>query len=174
MIKAIVFFVVSTGILWQFWPSLRKPASHGFYRFFAFETLLGLTLLNVDRWFVDPFSALQIPSWLSLIGSALLAIHGFWLLYVIGQPEGSIEDTSKLVTAGAYRFIRHPLYASLMLFALGVFLKHLSLLAGILLAAVLAFLYATARVEERENLERFGQEYAEYMQRSKMFIPYLL
>ncbi len=173
MIKAIVFVAISTGALWLSRRSLRRPDSHGFYRFFAFETLLGLTLLNVDQWFADPFSAWQLLSWLSLIGSALLAIHGFRLLHVVGQPEGGIEDTTVLVEVGAYRYIRHPLYASLMLFALGVFLKHISLPAGILLVVVCAFLFATARVEERENLERFGEEYAAYMRRSKMFIPYV-
>jgi protein-S-isoprenylcysteine O-methyltransferase Ste14 len=173
VIKAIVFALVSAGIIRLSWPWLKRPDSHGFYRFFAFEALLGLFLLNVDQWFVDPFSALHILSWLLLIACTLLAIHGFRLLKVIGQPEGSFEDTTKLVVVGAYRHIRHPLYASLMLFALGVFLKHVSLPAGILLAVVSAFLFATARVEERENQERFGEEYAAYMRRSKMFIPYL-
>jgi protein-S-isoprenylcysteine O-methyltransferase Ste14 len=172
VIKTIVFFVVSAGGLWLSRNSLRRPHSHGFYRFFAFEALLVLTLLNVDQWFADPFSAWQLLSWLSLIGSALLASHGFRLLRVIGQPEDGIEDTTVLVEVGAYRYIRHPLYASLMLFALGAFLKHISLPAGILMAISFAFLFATARVEERENLARFGEEYAEYMRRSRMFIPY--
>jgi protein-S-isoprenylcysteine O-methyltransferase Ste14 len=36
------------------------------------------------------------------------------------------------------------------------------------------FLVATARVEEAENLRFFGEEYQEYMKRTKMFVPYLL
>lgn len=173
MIKAIVFVVLSGGILRQSWSSLRNTSSHGFYRFFAFEAILALFLLNVDLWFAEPFSAQQILSWLLLLGSLLLVVHGFRLLKLTGLPEEGIEDTTMLVEVGAYRFIRHPLYASLLLFALGVFFKHISLMAGILLAVALAFLYATARVEERENLERFGADYVGYMQRSKMFIPFL-
>jgi protein-S-isoprenylcysteine O-methyltransferase Ste14 len=174
MIKTIVFFVISAGSVWLSWPYLRRPILYGFYRFFAFEAILGLVLLNVDRWFSDPFSVIQIPSWLLLMGSAVLAIHGFYLLRLIGKPSGSIEKTTELVQVGAYRFIRHPLYASLLLFALGAFLKDVSLLASILLVVVFVFLYATARAEERQNLETFTAEYAEYMQRTKMFIPYLL
>jgi protein-S-isoprenylcysteine O-methyltransferase Ste14 len=174
MIKTIVFFVISAGSVWLSWSYLRRPLLYGFYRFFAFEAILGLVLLNVDRWFSDPFSVIQIPSWLLLMGSAVLAIHGFYLLRLIGKPSGSIEKTTELVQVGAYRFIRHPLYASLLLFALGAFLKDVSLLASILLVVVFVFLYATARAEERQNLETFGAEYAEYMQRTKMFIPYLL
>ncbi len=36
-----------------------------------------------------------------------------------------------------------------------------------------AFLFATARVEERENINFFGDEYVEYMRHSKMFIPFV-
>jgi len=173
MIKAIIFVVVSAGFLRLSWSSLRQPTSYGFYRFFAFEAILGLTLLNADKWFVDPFSVLHALSWLLLIGSLLLAILGFRLLHIVGQPEGSIEDTTELVDVGVYRYIRHPLYASLVLFALGIFFKDVSLLAGIMLTIAIAFMIATARFEEQENRETFGAEYAEYMKRSKMFIPYV-
>lgn len=173
MAKAVIFVLISSGILWLSWRYLRRPITYGFYRFFAFEAILGLVLLNLDRWFADPFSILQIPSWLSLIGSALLVVHGFYLLRVIGQPEGSIEKTTKLVEIGAYRFIRHPLYLSLLLFALGAFLKDVSLPAGMLFLAACVFLYATARTEEYQNLETFGGDYAEYLRRTKMFIPFV-
>jgi len=171
MIKAIIFIVVSAGFLRLSWSSLRRPTSYRSFRFFAFEAILGLTLLNADKWFVDPFSVVQVLSWLLLIGSLLLAMIGVRLLYVFGHPDGSIEDTTELVVVGVYRFIRHPLYASLMLFALGIFFKHVSLLAGIMLVIAFAFMIVTARFEERENRETFGAGYAEYMKRSKMFIP---
>lgn len=38
---------------------------------------------------------------------------------------------------------------------------------------MVAFLAATAHIEERENLDYFGMKYAEYMRRSKMFIPFV-
>jgi len=43
----------------------------------------------------------------------------------------------------------------------------------LLTAVASAFLFATARVEEAENLHKFGEEYASYMSKTKMFIPYL-
>ena len=36
-----------------------------------------------------------------------------------------------------------------------------------------AFLFAAAKVEKAENLHKFGEEYASYMSKTKMFIPYL-
>ncbi len=156
------------------WPDLRNPRAHGFFRFFAFETLLLLVLYNLDVWFKQPFSPLQLLSWQLLLASLALAIHGFALLRSLGKPEGKIERTTHLVTQGAYRYIRHPLYGSLLLMGLGACLKGVSLASTGLVVALVAFLVATARIEESEHIERFGQEYREYMQKTKMFIPFIL
>ena len=172
-IRLVVFLIISAGVTYYSWSSLKAPRSHGFFRFFAFETLLLMILLNVDAWFRDPFSLLQILSWGFLLGSALLAMHGFYLLRVIGQPEGDFENTTRLVKRGAYRYIRHPLYGSLLLLGMGAFLKDPSLAGGGMLLALVAFLTATARVEESENIGRFGAEYEDYIQETKMFIPFL-
>jgi protein-S-isoprenylcysteine O-methyltransferase Ste14 len=42
----------------------------------------------------------------------------------------------------------------------------------VLLATVSLIL--TAKLEERENLSKFGDEYVAYMEKTKMFVPYLL
>lgn len=173
MFKLIIFAVVSVGSIFVSWASLRDPHSHGFFRFFAFESILVLVLLNLEHWFSNPFSALQIVSWLLLLSSLILAAHGFYLLRMIGRPKGGIVNTTTLVMLGVYKFIRHPLYISLLLFGFGVFFKDPSLLGGVLVTAILAFLIATARVEETENLHKFGTDYAVYMKTTKMFIPFL-
>jgi protein-S-isoprenylcysteine O-methyltransferase Ste14 len=163
------------------WRSLKSPRVHGFYRFFAFELILALTLLNAKYWFADAACVRQITSWFLLTWSAVLAGHSFYLLWKIGNPRrrstfsGNLpfENTTKLVRIGAFRYTRHPLYASLLFLVWGVFLKHPSLSGVLLSAAASAFLYCTARVEERENLRVFGDEYMSYMKTTKLFIPYL-
>ncbi len=85
-----------------------------------------------------------------------------------------MEDTQAVVEVGAYRYIRHPLYASLMFFGWGVFLKGLDLPSGLLVVAATAIWVATARSEERFNIDRLGTAYVAYMRRTKMFIPFLL
>lgn len=173
MLKLIIFAVVSGGIVFVSWPSLRDRRSHGFFRFFAFESILVSVLLSLEHWFSDPFSALQILSWSLLLSSLVLAVHGFYLLRMLGRPKGGIEDTTTLVRLGAYRYIRHPLYASLLLLAWGVFFKVPSPLGGFLVLVTSAFLIVTARVEEAENLHKFGGDYALYMKTTRMFIPFL-
>ena len=174
MFRTLVFILGTLLILYVSWPSLRKkPRTHGFYRFFAFESLLGLLLLNADRWFTDPFSLYQLISWILLFSSLYFVIAGFYLLRKIGEPEGDFEKTTKLVTQGLYQYVRHPLYSSLLLFGWGAYFKHATVISVILTLVATAALIETARVEEEENLEKFGEEYAEYMQTSKRFIPFL-
>lgn len=174
LFKIVAFAIVSVGIVFMSWKSFRNPRSHGLFRFFAFELMLALILLNLEHWFLDPFSTFQIVSWLLLLSSLILAVHGFYLLHVVGRPKSGIEDTTTLVITGAYKYIRHPLYASLLLLAWGLFFKDVALLDGILAVVASAFVVATARAEEAENLQRFGAEYAGYMKTTKMFIPFLI
>ncbi|MBM4167759.1 MAG: isoprenylcysteine carboxylmethyltransferase family protein [Ignavibacteria bacterium] len=173
MTKIIIFLLLTAGMVAVSWRSFADPLKHGFFRFFAFESLFVLILLNVDHWFVDPFSPVHITSWCLLLASLLLAIHGFSLLFEVGKPKDDFEDTTVLVRTGAYKYIRHPLYSSLLIGSWGVFLKDPSQLATALALAASAFLFLTARVEEVENLRKFGQEYESYMKTTKMFVPFV-
>jgi len=85
----------------------------------------------------------------------------------------SIETTTNLVTSGIYEYIRHPLYSSLILLGAVTLIKNPSFLATSLFSVATVFLYATARIEEKENLLKFGEDYAVYMERTNMFIPFL-
>lgn len=179
--KFVVFVGATVGLAYLSRKSMGKLRSHGFYRFFAWEAILVLILLNIEYWFHAPFSAHQIVSWLLLISSGFLVIDGVRLLLIIGKPDKrredpslvGIEKTTALVTAGSYRYIRHPLYGSLLSLAWGVFFKEPSWIG--LVPAVLAtvFLAITAKIEEAENMQYFGNPYREYMKQTKMFVPFL-
>jgi protein-S-isoprenylcysteine O-methyltransferase Ste14 len=182
MVKTVLFLFASAGLVYISRASLRLPRSHGFYRFFAWEAILALFLLNVEYWFWNPFSLPQIISWILLTASAFLVVHAAHLLRLMGKPDAlrrddaaaiAFEKTTRLVAKGAYRHIRHPMYSSLLFLTWGVLFKDLSLLSGLLALAATLFLIATARAEEAENLRFFGGEYGTYIQQTKMFIPFL-
>jgi protein-S-isoprenylcysteine O-methyltransferase Ste14 len=157
---------------WQF--SIKAGRYHGVYRFFSFESIIILTLLNWRFWFIDVFSWSQLTSWILLFGSIPLAVEGFRLLRVVGTPQGQFENTTKLVTLGVYRYIRHPLYGSLILLGCGVFFKNMTTLGCALAMVNLGALFATAKTEEDEMVKTFGIEYELYRRRTKMFIPYFI
>ncbi len=163
-------------ILWfSWWASIKEKRYHGLYRFFSFESILLLVLNNYPFWFNRPFSFNQCLSWIILIISMYLAFTGFIHLINRGKPQGRFENTSLLITSGVFRYIRHPLYCSLLLLGTGIWLKnsadYISILLGII--NVLA-IYFTAREEEKEMLKRFGNSYRDYMKNSRMFIPFVL
>lgn len=170
--RILVFVAFSVANAAHSWRWLANPRVHGFYRFFAFESLCALVIIQSTHWFTDPFALQQLLSWFLLAGSLLLAIHGFWLLHVLGRPTGGFEHTTILVNTGAYQYIRHPLYCSLLLGAIGATLKDLSVTAIVLNVVTIALIVLTALVEERENLERFGEAYVSYRARTWMFVPW--
>ena len=85
-----------------------------------------------------------------------------------------IEKTTQLVTSGLYHYIRHPFYSSLLFLAWGIVFKRIIWFEVFLAIIATFFLIMTAKKEEVENIEFFGDEYRAYMQTTKMFIPYLL
>lgn len=182
MTKILAFATASIFLIFVSRKSLLRFNSHGFYRIFAWESILGLVVLNIAHWEEDPYSPRQLASWTLLFFSIFLVIHGVRLLQLIGKPNEqradsellAFEKTTRLVTVGAYKYIRHPLYASLLFLAWGAFLKDPSP-PGVLLACTASiFLLLTARSDESECLRHFGEEYQAYMLRTKMFIPFLI
>lgn len=181
MIKGILLIAVSVLIIVVSRKSLLHPASHGFFRFFAWEITAVLLYLNLDQWFQDPFGGRQLVSWLLLMLSLVTLILGATSLKSVGRPRLAtddptrigIEKTTVLVTVGIYRYIRHPLYASVLFLAWGTTLKTITWLSVLLAAAVTALLIATAKVEETEDVRLFGQSYVQYMKKNKMFLPFL-
>jgi protein-S-isoprenylcysteine O-methyltransferase Ste14 len=84
-----------------------------------------------------------------------------------------IEKTTELVTAGVYRYIRHPAYSSLIFLAWGTFYKQPSWVGFSLAVIATSFLTMTAKMEEIENIKFFGDAYKSYMKKTKMFLPFL-
>ena len=181
IVKLIVFLLVSAGIAYFSLASLLKPRSHGFYRFFALELILALALLNLDVWFSHPFAWYQLISVPLLVISAGLVIHAVWLFNQEGKPDArrsegnlySFEKTTRLVTVGAYRYIRHPMYSSLLFLVWGIFFKQPGLTGALLALLISLLLTLTARADEAEDIAYFGPVYLKYMKHTKRFIPFL-
>jgi protein-S-isoprenylcysteine O-methyltransferase Ste14 len=79
-----------------------------------------------------------------------------------------------IVETGIYRYIRHPLYASLVLLGFGIFFKNITWMTAVCAVINLLALAATAKTEEGEMLQKFGDGYARYRKKRKMFIPFVV
>jgi protein-S-isoprenylcysteine O-methyltransferase Ste14 len=182
MEKWIVFGLLSIPVIILSWRTLFNVKSHGFYRFFSWECIIWLFITNYSFWFDNPLSIKQIVSWIFLLFSVYLVVTGVVLMKSLGKPktervENSLyqfEKTTQLVDQGIFKYIRHPLYSSLLFLTWGIFFKNTTGLLFLIAMLSSVFLFLTALADEKECIKFFGVQYAEYMKRSKRFIPFLL
>ncbi len=179
----ILAFAAGTAVLvWLSRKPLSTPGRHGFYRFFAWEAILGLVVLNHKEWGEQPFSPHQMASWLLMLTSIFLVISAVRQLKGKGQANTERDDaalyefekTTQLVTSGIFRYIRHPMYASLMALAWGAYCQNPSWPGAAIAGFASICLLLTAKADETECLAYFGEPYAAYMKTTRRFIPYLI
>lgn len=181
IIQLVAFVVGTIFIAFISRRSLQSLKFHGFYRFFVFEFTLALLILNIPHWFDYPFTLHQIVSWILLFTSILLLVQSLYFFKKVGgskQRENEsgnfeFENTTNLIREGIYKYIRHPMYGSLLFLDLGAMFKNISITTISIAVAAAIFVVLTARIEEKENINFFGQDYKDYMKKSKMFIPFV-
>ncbi len=174
--ERLIVFLIGTIliILFSWFVSIRERRYHGIPRFFAFEGLMLLAILQWHDWFRDPFSIQQIFSWLLLLISIYYVYTAVSLYFRHAAPGRNFENSTRLVTTGLYHYVRHPMYGSLLILGWGMFLKSLTWQSIVLILVITIALYLTCKIEEREMLKRFGEEYREYMRRTKMWVPWVV
>jgi protein-S-isoprenylcysteine O-methyltransferase Ste14 len=84
------------------------------------------------------------------------------------------EKTTELVDSGVFKYIRHPLYSSLIFLTWGVLLKNVNIYLIIVAIVSTVFFYLTSITDEKECIAYFGEKYSNYMKRTKRFIPFII
>lgn len=149
-----------------------------------------LRLLGVLIWLGSPlyiiaphlfeWSTMSLPTWARWAGVGLaLTIVPFvvWAQRSLGgnvTKTVATKEAHYLVTRGPYRWVRHPLYLAGTAFfiALSLISANWYFLAALLLG-VLPLMLRT-RMEEAALVERFGDEYRDYMNRTGRFLPRII
>jgi protein-S-isoprenylcysteine O-methyltransferase Ste14 len=126
------------------------------------------------------FANYRLPIWANGLGFITLAFS-LWLFWRSHHDLGKnwsstlqIREGHTLTTNGVYQSIRHPMYASVLLLCIAQALLLSNWIAG--LSGFIGFSIAyTTRVnrEEQMLLNRFGNAYEVYRQRTKRLVPYL-
>jgi protein-S-isoprenylcysteine O-methyltransferase Ste14 len=123
------------------------------------------------------WSTMPLPVWLRWVGFAIFVAAGVLQLWAFATLGKNLTDTvvtrrdHTLVTAGPYRFVRHPFYLAFLLGIIGLTL--LSANWFILPVGLVPFLFILTRlpIEERKLEERFGDAYRDYRARTGAFVP---
>ena len=148
----------------------------------------------VLRLFAMPYMLLLFayPFWPSLVGWAAVdspgAIRwaGFGLMavgalycwrvnFALGRNFSgnlTLHEDHLLVVAGPYRRIRHPMYSAFVIMMVGMLMLSSNWFIGVppLLIVLFVMIYRTPR-EEAMMVDRFGEEYRQYMERTGRYLP---
>ncbi len=108
-----------------------------------------------------------IGEWLGILGILISAASLRKSLTAVPIPK----TTGKLSTTGLYRYVRHPMYTSVLLFALGIALKSESAIKYLLVSALYILFYLKSTYEETYLRIKYP-EYADYSARIPRFIPF--
>ena len=123
------------------------------------------------------WATLPMPVWLRWVGvglgTAQLPLFA-WTHHALGKNWSLALVTKEehtLVSSGPYRWVRHPMYTTILLQALAFFLLSANWVIG--LTGLGTSILAVARVGEEEALmiEEFGDQYRAYMERTGRFLP---
>ncbi len=115
-----------------------------------------------DSWLAN---GLILISWPLILLGVVLFVVGFCQIYWSKfTGKGAVEG-------GLYRYIRHPQYVALAIIGLGTSLYWSRFIVVIAFVSMLCIYVFLARVEERICLQKFGESYREYMDRTGMLLP---
>jgi protein-S-isoprenylcysteine O-methyltransferase Ste14 len=145
---------------------------------------LGFAMMaGLIAYMVDPrsmaWSSIDLPTWLRWfgVGAGLLAIP--LLLWTLTNLGTNLTDTvvtrrvHTMISAGPYRWVRHPFYVSVTLCALANGLAAANWFLLLTGSVVVALLVVRTRTEEEKLLLRFGDSYRSYMEQTGRFLPKL-
>lgn len=116
------------------------------------------------------------PAWVSLAGGGIMtlsllpAVLGFRDLGPNLSPWPHPHATNRLVTHGIYRHLRHPLYLSLIICAVGWSIWSQSW-AALVASAVLALVLKGKATREEQLLAKRHPDYASYARATGAFLP---
>ena len=101
---------------------------------------------------------------LSLMTAAFLFMSG----HVVVSHEHRPTD---VVSTGAFRYVRHPLYLGCILFYLGLTVSTVSLFSLALLVLIFVFYNYIAGYEEKLLVQRLGERYTNYKRSTGKWVP---
>jgi protein-S-isoprenylcysteine O-methyltransferase Ste14 len=99
---------------------------------------------------------------------ARVTLAGNW------SAEVTFKADHELIESGPYALVRHPIYTGLLAMALGAVVNYGEPLGFAVFATVCAALWWKARLEEQIMSRHFADAYADYKQRVRAIIPFVL
>jgi len=168
------YFKLRHNALWDSYKG-REPRALIMYRTAlgaALAVAVTLYVFNWDwRWMSHPLPGVLRGLGMVFLWGGVALI--FWAHHCLGENfSPSVGKAVRLVKAGPYRRVRHPMYVGYVALFAGVWLVTGQWVIGLLGQAVmLSLVLLRLPIEEALLDQRFGDEYREYASRTPRFVP---
>lgn len=133
-------------------------------------------IYSVTNWL--SFANYSLPFWMGQAGIFILAcsLLIFWRahydLKANWSPSLELYEGHTLITSGIYQYIRHPMYASLLVQSIAQILLLQNWIAGpASLVMFVPFYLLRSKAEENMMLEKFGSQYLDYQKTTGGLLP---
>jgi protein-S-isoprenylcysteine O-methyltransferase Ste14 len=117
---------------------------------------------------------------ISYIGIVTYIVGGIVILWSrihlgrYGDGTTKLKKNHKLLTSGFYNNVRHPLYSGAMIGRVGLGLTLRGYFGTFIFILIYLIVFRRRmEIEEQSLISEFGDEYTEYMKRTKRLIPYI-
>ena len=130
---------------------------------------LGMVVCNIIVFkYTNDLPVISFPSLLLVIGASWTILS----LCTLGKQFALFPTNPKIVTKGAYKLVRHPIYLGESVMLIACFLSNVSWLSSIVLIIFIVFLYLRINLEEQVMAKR--NEYYDYQKKVKWkLLPYV-
>jgi protein-S-isoprenylcysteine O-methyltransferase Ste14 len=121
----------------------------------------------------------SLPAWFRWIGATIMVICiplVYWVFSSLGKnvtPTVVTRQAHTLVTHGPYNWVRHPLYTVGFLLFTGFSILSANWFIFTMLTFAFVILILRTPIEEQHLIDRFGDEYRQYMLRTGRYLPRL-
>ena len=174
---AFTFFIERAIIGWDKRGDVKARRDRGSFLLIYIGVFLSLGVAFA-------FGAEQIavlPDWFFYVG-ILMMLLGIvvreWAVITLRRFFSfsvRVLQDHKVVDTGPYRLVRHPAYAGSILTMVGIGVALLTWAAALLILLFCVVVYGyRMRVEEKAMVNELGDDYSEYMRRTKRLIPFIL
>lgn len=155
----------------------------GTFILFTLRPIAGVRMLGMLAYLIHPpwmaWSSLGLPIWLRWMGVPFGVMAATLLIITFRTLGTNITDTvvtrarHELVTHGPYRWVRHPFYVAFTMAMVADSLVTANWFLAATGAAAVALIAIRTRTEEQKLVDRFGDSYKRYMERTGRFVPKL-
>lgn len=185
---ALAVMLTAYVVIRGYYARLAMQSSRNFFRprrdlrQIAFGILFILSIVLMVIYVVAPeqliWAALPLPAGWRWFGVGLGLLGIFLLLWAhqsLGKnlsAPGVMKDKQPLVTGGPYQWVRHPMYTVIFLLGVAYFLISANWIIGVVWVGwIVGTVVSMLPEEEAALIDKFGDEYRDYMRRTRRFLP---